>query len=236
MFDFELNLHTSWKEALKPEFTQSYFQKLCVFLQSEIDKGQTIHPSQDRIFAAFNSTPLEKVRVVIVGQDPYHGENQAQGLSFSVPNDARIPPSLKNIYKELANDLNVPISDSGDLQCWADQGVLLLNAVLTVRDASPNSHQGKGWERFTDAVIELINNKQEHIVFMLWGTYAQKKGQGIDKTKHLILEAPHPSPLSAHRGFLGCQHFSLANDYLIKMGKSPIDWQIDAQTQTSFKY
>ena len=173
-----------------------------------------------------NTTPLERVKVVILGQDPYHGPNQAHGLSFSVPPGIAVPPSLKNIYKELNTDVNCSIPNHGHLRSWAEQGVLLLNAVLTVRQGVAASHQGKGWERFTDAVINTVNDHQEQVVFLLWGSYAQKKGQMIDRNKHCVLEAPHPSPLSAHRGFFGCQHFSKANDYLRVAEKSPIDWQI----------
>ncbi|MCL4160145.1 UNVERIFIED_CONTAM: hypothetical protein GTU68_039870 [Idotea baltica] len=179
------------------------------------------------VFAALNMTSLDETKVVIIGQDPYHGSNQAHGLSFSVPNGVATPPSLSNIYKELKTDLNCSIPVHGNLLTWAQQGVLLLNSVLTVEHALAGSHQHKGWELFTDQIVSLINQHTHHCVFLLWGAYAQKKGSSIDKSKHLVLQAPHPSPLSAYRGFFGCRHFSIANDYLQRNGRNAIDWQID---------
>lgn len=226
MIERKIRLDPSWLTHLQSEFEQTYMRGLSDFLRKEKSEGQVVYPSGDNIFAALNTTPLEQVKVVILGQDPYHGPNQAHGLSFSVPQGVQIPPSLKNIYKELNADLNCTIPSHGYLMQWAQQGVLLLNSVLTVRQAAAASHQGKGWERFTDAVIQTINTRQHNVVFLLWGAYAQKKGQVIDRDKHLVLQAPHPSPLSAHRGFLGCKHFSLANEYLKNTGKQVIDWQI----------
>lgn len=221
-----INLHASWLKHLQTEFEQDYMRSLSEFLRAEKAAGQVVYPAGDNIFAALNSTPLEQVKVVILGQDPYHGPNQAHGLSFSVPQGVPTPPSLKNIYKELHADLSCNIPNHGFLMPWAEQGVLLLNSVLTVRQAAAASHQGKGWERFTDAVIHTVNQEQNGVVFLLWGAYAQKKGQVIDRNRHLVLQAPHPSPLSAHRGFLGCKHFSQANAYLQNNGRSQIDWQI----------
>lgn len=221
-----INLSDAWLTHLQSEFDQDYMRKLSEFLRLEKASAQTVYPSGDRIFAALNTTALHDVRVVILGQDPYHGPNQAHGLSFSVPPGLAIPPSLKNIYKELASDLGVSLPSHGNLQAWAEQGVLLLNSVLTVRQGDAGSHQGKGWERFTDAVIQAVNAHQKNTVFLLWGAYAQKKGQIIDRDRHLVLHAPHPSPLSAHRGFLGCRHFSQTNTYLEQHGEKAIDWQI----------
>ncbi len=221
-----INLHSSWLNHLKNEFDQDYMRSLSEYLRSEKSNGQIVYPSGECIFAALNTTPLDKVRVVILGQDPYHGPNQAHGLSFSVLKGIPTPPSLKNIYKELSADLGCVTPSHGYLMSWAEQGVLLLNSVLTVRQAAAASHQGKGWERFTDAIIQTINHHQRQVVFLLWGSYAQKKGQAIDRNRHLVLQAPHPSPLSAHRGFLGCQHFSQTNAYLQANGHVPIDWQI----------
>lgn len=222
----EIKLEESWLTHLKGEFTAEYMQNLSEFLREEKSNGQIIYPSGNAIFAAFNKTPINKVKVVILGQDPYHGPNQAHGLSFSVPKGLRTPPSLMNIYKEINNDLGITIPPHGNLETWAQQGVLLLNSVLTVRQSQAASHQGKGWEQFTDQVIRLLNEQQEGVVFMLWGNYAHKKGQIISRDKHCVLTAPHPSPLSAHRGFLGCQHFSKANEYLSQLDKTPIDWTI----------
>ena len=219
-----IQLHPSWLTHLQTEFDQSYMQQLAIFLRAEKAAGKTIYPAGENIFNAFNTTHLNQVKVVILGQDPYHGPNQAHGLSFSVPKGVRIPPSLVNIYKELATDIGITMPQHGNLEKWAKQGVLLLNSVLTVEQAQAASHQKRGWERFTDAVIKLINQEGKQVVFLLWGSYAQKKGQEIDRNKHLVLTAPHPSPLSAHRGFLGCQHFSKANQYLQLHDKSPIDW------------
>ena len=221
-----IELPSQWHKALKAEFEQDYMQSLSAFLQAEKAAGKTIYPEDQHCFAAFNATPLEAVRVVILGQDPYHGPDQAHGLSFSVMPGVKIPPSLGNIYKELQSDIGCSTPSHGHLIDWATQGVLLLNAVLTVEQAHAGSHQGQGWERLTDTVIELINDQCEDVVFMLWGAYAQNKGASIDRHKHLVLTAPHPSPLSAYRGFLGCGHFSKANDYLLANHKTAIDWQI----------
>lgn len=218
----------SWKPFLNPEFEKPYMQALKQFLRSEKDQHKVIFPPSSDWFHALKATPLDQVNVVILGQDPYHQPGQAHGLCFSVKPGVRIPPSLQNIYKELKADLGIDQPCHGFLDPWAEQGVLLLNAVLTVEQGNANAHQGKGWEGFTDRVIELVNQQCEHVVFMLWGSYAQKKGAGIDPRKHLILKAPHPSPLSAHRGFLGCQHFSQANEWLADKGKTPINWQLPA--------
>lgn len=217
----------SWQGALKSEFAAPYMQDLKQFLRSEKDKHKIIYPHSSNWFHALETTPLEDVKVVILGQDPYHQPGQAHGLCFSVKPGVQIPPSLVNIYKELQSDLGIKPVNHGYLESWARQGVLLLNAVLTVERSQANSHQGKGWEQFTDKVIATVNEQCEHVVFMLWGSYAQKKGAMIDGNRHLILKAPHPSPLSAHRGFLGCKHFSKANAYLEQHGKQPINWQLD---------
>lgn len=219
-----VKLDKSWMDHIGAEFDKPYMHSLKKFLQAEKAKGKIIHPKGDHIFNAMNTTPFDKVRVVILGQDPYHGEGQAHGLSFSVPDGVRPPPSLLNIYKEIAAEYNVPIPKTGNLTRWAEQGVLLLNATLTVENALAGSHQNKGWENFTDAIIHALNDNHEYIVFMLWGSYAQKKGAFIDKTRHLVLQSVHPSPLSAHRGFLGCGHFKLANDYLEKHNLPAINW------------
>ena len=221
-----VNLDPSWLEHLQAEFSQDYMLALRQFLRQEKAQGKQIYPPGELIFNALNSTSFDKVRVVILGQDPYHGAGQAHGLCFSVLPGVRVPPSLVNIFKEIKNDLDIATPSHGCLQNWAEQGVLLLNAVLTVEKAHAASHQGRGWERFTDKVVSLLNEKREHLVFLLWGSYAQKKGQIIDRDKHLVLQAPHPSPLSAHRGFLGCKHFSQANDYLVKTGQGPIEWSL----------
>ena len=221
-----IRLPVSWLEHLAGEFEQQYMINLRAFLQAEKAKRKIIYPPGSRIFAAFDHTPFDQVKVVILGQDPYHGPQQAHGLCFSVPEGIPPPPSLVNIYKELHSDLGIPIPAHGNLEKWTSQGVLLLNSVLTVQQSMAASHQGKGWEQFTDKVIQLLNEKREHIVFMLWGSYAQRKGQIIDRKKHCVLEAPHPSPLSAHRGFLGCKHFSKANAYLKEHGLEPIDWRL----------
>ena len=222
----DIQLHHSWLDHLQSEFDQAYMQELSAFLRTEKSAGKIIYPAGKDIFNALNTTPLDKVKVVILGQDPYHGAGQAHGLSFSVPHGQRIPPSLINIYKEIEADLGHPFPSHGNLLSWAEQGVLLLNSVLTVEHSQAASHQGKGWERFTDAIIALINEKCQHVVFMLWGSYAQKKGQVIDSLKHLALKAPHPSPLSAHRGFIGCKHFSKANQYLEENDKTIIHWSV----------
>ena len=221
-----VQIETSWKDALKREFEQLYFHRLVEFLKQEKRTGRLIYPPGQEIFNAFEQTPLHTVKVVILGQDPYHGEGQAHGLSFSVRKGVRIPPSLQNIYKELANDVGFQIPAHGDLSAWARQGVLLLNASLTVQANQPMSHSKIGWELFTDAVIRTISEQMTSCVFLLWGSFAQQKRSLIDAKKHLILEAPHPSPLSAHRGFFGCRHFSLSNAYLISNGRAPVYWQL----------
>jgi uracil-DNA glycosylase len=220
----QIGLIPCWKSRLQDEFEQPYMAELRQFLLRRKEQGAAIFPPGRLIFNALNSTPFESVKVVILGQDPYHGPGQAHGLCFSVPKDVPIPPSLVNIYKELAADLGVEPPRSGNLQGWADQGVLLLNAVLTVERGRAGAHQGKGWERFTDRVIGELNAARDGLVFMLWGSYALKKGEVIDRERHLVLKAPHPSPLSAHRGFFGCRHFSMANDWLVRHGHSPVQW------------
>ncbi len=218
-----VRIEQSWKEVLQPEFDKPYFELLTSFVRNEYTTKQCFPPAR-LIFNAFDSCPFDKVRVVIIGQDPYHDIGQAHGLCFSVNDGVAIPPSLMNIYKELNRDLGLAIPNSGNLTRWAEQGVLLLNATLTVVAHHPGSHQNKGWEELTDAAIQALNTRREHIVYMLWGSYAQRKGQFIDRRKNLVLTAPHPSPLSAHRGFIGCGHFSAANNYLIQHGEQPISW------------
>ena len=220
-----IKLDKGWLDILAQEFDQPYMAKLKAFLKQEKEAGNVVYPKGDEIFNALNTTSFENVRVVIIGQDPYHGEGQAHGLAFSVREGVALPPSLINIYKEIEAEFGEKMLRVGDLTGWARQGVLLLNATLTVRRANAGSHQKKGWEDFTDAVIRAVNEKHDHVVFMLWGSYAQKKGAFIDRKKHLVLEAPHPSPLSAHRGFFGCGHFKKANAYLEKHGRKAIDWQ-----------
>ena len=219
-------IETSWKTKIGSEFDKPYMHDLRAFLVQEKQNGKQIFPPGGLWFEAFNRTPFDKVRVVILGQDPYHGPGQAHGLCFSVLGGVKLPPSLINIYKELVSDAGISPPTSGNLGPWADQGVLLLNATLTVEAFRAGSHQKKGWEEFTDIAIRRLNEEREGLVFMLWGSYAQKKGQSIDESRHLVLRAPHPSPLSAHRGFLGCRHFSQANDYLQSRGQDPINWQI----------
>lgn len=219
-----IKLEPSWLSVFNGEFEQTYMKDLKQFLKNEKQQGKVIFPPGELIFNAFNSTPFDSVKVVILGQDPYHGPNQAHGLCFSVLPGVRFPPSLLNVFKEIKQDLDIAIPDHGCLQSWADQGVLLLNAMLTVEQNRAGSHQGQGWEQFTDRAIQLLNEQREGLVFLLWGNYAQKKGQFIDENKHLVLKAPHPSPLSAHRGFFGTCHFSRANTYLVKQGLSPINW------------
>ncbi|QQG37150.1 MAG: uracil-DNA glycosylase [Micavibrio aeruginosavorus] len=219
-----IKLEQSWLDYLQPEFDQPYMHELRAFLKAEKQAGRCVYPRGSEIFNALNTTSFDRVHVVILGQDPYHGEGQAHGLSFSVRKGVALPPSLQNIYKEIEAEYGRKMPHVGDLTSWAEQGVLLLNATLTVRQASAGSHQNKGWERFTDAVIRAVNDRHNHVVFMLWGSYAQKKGAFIDRKRHLVLQAPHPSPLSAHRGFLGCGHFKKANDYLVQAGCQPIDW------------
>lgn len=222
-----IQLDESWKAVLQSEFEQDYMRQLRAFLLAEKQAGQTIYPPGPEIFAALDATPFDQTRVVIIGQDPYHGPNQAQGLCFSVRQGVAVPPSLQNIYKEMASDLDVPIPPHGDLSAWARQGVLLLNAVLTVRAGQANSHQGKGWEAFTDRVIASLNEQRQNLVFILWGSYAQKKGSMIDRDRHFVIRSPHPSPLSAHRGFFGSQPFSRCNQYLRQTGQQEINWAID---------
>lgn len=212
-----------WGDIMEAEFSKPYMQDLQLFLKEERVQ-ETVYPAMDNIFHALERTALADVRVVILGQDPYHGEGQAHGLAFSVPRGVKPPPSLKNIYKELARSMNVKPPAHGDLSAWADEGVLLLNTTLTVRAGQAASHAGKGWDVFTDSLIRAVNERCEHVVFMLWGSHAQKKGAVIDSRRHLILEAPHPSPLSAHRGFIGCDHFVRANEYLDRHGKGTISW------------
>ncbi len=216
-------IEESWLETLRDEFESSYFSDLKNFLKEE-KKNYRIFPPGPQIFSAFNLTPLTAVKVVIIGQDPYHGNGQAHGLCFSVKEGIAVPPSLKNIYKELHSDLNIPISNSGNLEKWATQGVLLLNATLTVREGEAGSHQGKGWEVFTDQVIRTVSDLRAGVVFLLWGKYAQDKQELIDEQKHFILKAPHPSPFSANRGFFGCHHFSDVNNILLENGLGSIDW------------
>lgn len=219
-------LHPSWQAVIGNEFNQPYMQQLKTFLQQEKAAGKAIYPPGPLIFNAFNHTPFEQVRVVIIGQDPYHGPGQAMGLSFSVPQGVRLPPSLQNIFKEIQGDLGLSMSGSGDLTPWADQGVLLLNATLTVEEAKAGSHQKKGWETFTDAAIAALNEHREGLVFVLWGSYAQKKGAAIDESRHRVLKSVHPSPLSAHRGFFGNHQFSTINQYLQDQGQPPVNWQL----------
>ncbi|TNB48707.1 uracil-DNA glycosylase [Martelella lutilitoris] len=226
MAESEIRLEDGWREKLKPEFQSAYMAELRAFLVEEKRAGQTVFPKGSEYFRALDLTPLESVRVVILGQDPYHGPGQAHGLCFSVQPGVRVPPSLVNIYKELATDVGFQKVNHGFLEHWARQGVLLLNSVLTVRQAAAASHRGKGWENFTDAVIRVVNDECPHVVFMLWGAYAQKKASFVDRSRHLVLKAPHPSPLSAHNGFFGCRHFSRANQFLLEKGLEPVDWQL----------
>ncbi|WP_454850788.1 uracil-DNA glycosylase [Rhizobium binxianense] len=223
-----VRLEESWRAALTSEFLSPYMEQLKTFLLEQKRLGKRIFPKGNEYFRALDLTPLAKVKVVILGQDPYHGVGQAHGLCFSVRPGVRIPPSLVNIYKELEDDLGIPPARHGFLEHWARQGVLLLNSVLTVEEAQAASHQGKGWERFTDAVIRKMNDECEAAVFMLWGSYAQRKAAFVDTGRHLVLKAPHPSPLSAHNGFFGCRHFSKANAFLQSRGREPIDWRLPA--------
>lgn len=222
----DVQIEESWKTALKPEFAKTYFQNIVTFLKTEKMANRTIYPPGSLIFNAFNTTPYDNVKVVILGQDPYHGPGQAHGLCFSVAQGVPPPPSLVNIFKELQTDVGVAIPDHGNLTKWAEQGVLLLNASLTVRAAEPMSHSQIGWAEFTDNVIKKISEEKENVVFILWGKFAGAKQVLIDETKHLVLKAAHPSPLSAYSGFFGCRHFSKANDYLMKNGKDPINWAL----------
>ena len=226
MADAGVRLEDSWKVALGKEFASPYMSALKAFLKNEKVAGKTIFPKGAEYFRALDLTPLDEVKVVILGQDPYHGAGQAHGLCFSVRPGVRIPPSLVNIYKELQSDLGIAPARHGFLEHWARQGVLLLNSVLTVEESRAASHQGQGWEQFTDAVIRAVNEDCEHVVFMLWGSYAQKKAAFVDRSRHLVLKAPHPSPLSAHNGFFGSRHFSQANEYLVSQGRNAIDWQL----------
>jgi uracil-DNA glycosylase len=219
----DIQIEDSWKKSLHEVFEMDFFKQLASFVSDEY-KHHRVFPAGKELFNAFNHCPLNSVKVVILGQDPYHGEGQAHGLSFSVRPGVPFPPSLLNIMKEIRQDVGVEIPISGDLTRWADQGVFLLNATLTVRANQAGSHQNRGWEEFTDEVIRVINTQRDHVVFLLWGAYAQKKSALIDPKRHLILKAPHPSPLSAYRGFLGCRHFSQANDYLLSHGITPIRW------------
>ena len=224
----DIKIESSWKEALKEEFSKPYFAELTEFIRKEY-KTTKIYPPPKFVFRAFELCPFNKVRVVILGQDPYHGQGQADGLSFSVPESVPMPPSLQNIYKEIQDDLGLKapasrLPEAGNLKHWAKQGIFLLNATLTVRAKNPGSHQRKGWEQFTDAVIKTLSDKKEHLVFLLWGKYAQEKGAVIDRKKHLVLTAAHPSPYSAASGFFGCRHFSKTNNFLKKRGQKPIRW------------
>ena len=219
-----VRIEASWREALAAEFDKLYFAILTDRIRSEYQSGRAIYPPAGQIFRALDLCPLDRVRVVILGQDPYHGPGQAEGLAFSVPPGIAVPPSLVNIKREIADDLGRPSITGGELLPWVEQGVLLLNTTLTVRSGEAASHQGLGWETFTDAVIQLVSQRCDHVVFLLWGSPARRKAAMIDATRHCILEAPHPSPLSAHRGFFGCRHFSRANAYLQQQGLAPIQW------------
>lgn len=229
MSEADIKLEESWKTALDAEFSSSYMAALKQFLVTEKERGKRIFPKGSEYFRALDLTPLSEVRVVILGQDPYHGDGQAHGLCFSVKPGVRTPPSLVNIYKELQADLGISPVRHGFLESWARQGVLLLNSVLTVEQGLAASHQGKGWERFTDAVIRRVNDEAESVVFMLWGAYAQRKAAFVDTSRHLVLKAAHPSPLAAHNGFFGCRHFSRANEFLQSRGRQPIDWRLPEQ-------
>ncbi|MEK7226960.1 MAG: uracil-DNA glycosylase [Bacteroidota bacterium] len=222
----DVKIEPSWKERLKDEFSKPYFQQITLHIKTEKSPGKTIYPPGSVIFNAFNTTPFGKVKVVILGQDPYHGPGQAHGLCFSVQNGVPPPPSLINVFKELHSDVGVPIPDHGNLTHWAEQGVFLLNASLTVRAAEPMSHSKIGWAEFTDAVIKKISAEKKHVVFLLWGKFAQEKRALINEGKHCILRSVHPSPLSASAGFFGCKHFSKTNEYLISKGIDPIDWKL----------
>jgi len=222
----DVKIEASWKDVLRDEFCKPYFQQIVEFLKTEKAQGKIIYPPGSLIFNAFNTTPFDKVKVVLIGQDPYHGPGQAHGLCFSVQNGIALPPSLQNIYKELHDDIGIPIPKTGNLTHWAEQGVFLLNASLTVRAADPMSHSKIGWATFTDAVIKIISSQKKNIVFLLWGKFAQDKQGLIDATKHYVLKAAHPSPLSASSGFFGCRHFSKTNNFLVKNGIDPVDWTV----------
>ena len=222
----DVKIDESWKTVLKGEFSKPYFLEAVTFLKTEKALGKTIYPPGSLIFNAFNSTPFDRVKVVLLGQDPYHGAGQAHGLSFSVPHGVRPPPSLINIFKELKSDTGVPIPNHGNLSAWASEGVLLLNACLSVRDNEPLSHSKIGWVPFTDSVISRVSTDKKNVVFLLWGKFAQEKQGLIDETKHLVLKAAHPSPFSANNGFLGCRHFSKTNEYLSRNGIDPVNWAL----------
>lgn len=223
----DVKIAEGWKKVLQNEFQKEYFKNITGLLKNEKQSKKIIYPEGSLIFNAFNSTDFDKVKVVIIGQDPYHGPGQAHGLSFSVRQGTKPPPSLRNIFKEIESDLGIRLpSSNGDLSSWAQQGVLLLNASLTVRAGEPNSHAGIGWQQFTDSVIQLLNTNKEHLVFMLWGNFAKEKGSHINEKKHLVLKAAHPSPFAADKGFFGCKHFSKANEYLVQHGKEPINWML----------
>jgi uracil-DNA glycosylase len=222
-----VQIEPTWKAALEPEFSKPYFKTLIDFIKQEKEEGKTVYPPGSLIFNAYNLTPLDEVKVVILGQDPYHNPGQAMGLSFSVPKGVTPPPSLRNIYKEIEDSLNIDRPQHGDLTKWAEQGVFLLNSMLTVERNQPGSHKRSGWQYFTDASIKAVNDKTEHSVFMLWGAFARKKAELIDGSRHLILESTHPSPFSADKGFFGNHHFKQANEYLESHGKKPIDWSLD---------
>ena len=226
MSETAIKLEDSWKQALSAEFSSDYMTALRAFLVAEREAGKRIFPKGAEYFRALDLTPLDAVKVVILGQDPYHGAGQAHGLCFSVQPGVRIPPSLVNIYKEMQADLGIPPARHGFLESWAKQGVLLLNSVLTVEEARAASHQGQGWERFTDAVIRIVNEHCEHVVFILWGAYAQRKAAFVDTSRHLVLKSVHPSPLSAHNGFFGSKPFSKANEWLVQQGRDPVNWQL----------
>jgi uracil-DNA glycosylase len=229
MPEADVKLEESWRHALSDEFGSAYMAQLKAFLQEEKQRGKSIFPRGRDYFRALDLTPISNVKVVILGQDPYHGFGQAHGLCFSVQPGVRIPPSLVNIYKEMHSDLGIPPARHGFLESWARQGVLLLNSVLTVEESRAASHQGKGWERFTDAVIRTVNDQCDAVVFLLWGAYAQRKAAFVDTSRHLVLKAAHPSPLSAHNGFLGSRHFSRANAYLQAHGRTPVDWALPVE-------
>lgn len=229
--DSRIKLDPSWKARLADYLQREDMAALSAFLRQRKAQSARIYPPGPEIFAAFDATPFDDVKVVILGQDPYHGPGQAHGLCFSVRPGVPVPPSLDNIFKEISADLGLPRPDHGCLLPWAHQGVLLLNAVLTVEDGRAGAHQGKGWEGFTDHVVDVLNREREGLVFLLWGSYAQAKGKMIDARRHRVLKAPHPSPLSAHRGFMGCRHFSAANEYLQRNGKTPIDWSLPPRAQ-----
>lgn len=219
----EVKIEASWKAVLKEEFEKDYFRNLTAFVRKEYEENR-VYPPGRQIFAAFEHSPFDKVKVVILGQDPYHGVGQANGLCFSVSDGISFPPSLQNIFKELNSDTGVAVPSSGNLERWAEQGVLLLNTILTVRESQPGSHQNKGWEFFTDAVIKKLSDQKQKLIFILWGTYAQRKGAVIDRSKHYVIQSPHPSPLSAHRGFFGSRPFTKTNDILKSLGKEEIRW------------